>query len=156
MKRTTEARFWQVAGAVVGIGGGAVLAYVSNGYGLAPIEPRALVYVMAAAFMIVAGGAAFLAGRALRVEETRLSPVEATLWKALAAVCILGGVVVIAFAKTQQGAFLLDRMATAMAGAFSVLFGVLCLVGERVMAHMHDVLVVQRQPEEKAQAAGAR
>jgi hypothetical protein len=132
-----------------------VLAYVSNGYGLAPIEPRALVYVMAASFMIVAGAAAFLAGRALRVEETRLSPVEATLWKALAAVCILGGILVIAFARAQQETFLLDRMATAMAGAFSVLLGVLCLVGERVMAHMHDALAVNK-PAEKASAAAAQ
>lgn len=155
MKRTTEARFWQIVGAVVGLGGGAVLAYVSNGYGLAPIEPRALVYVMAASFMIVAGAAAFLAGRTLRVEETRLSAVEATLWKALAAVCILGGSVVIAFARAQQEAFLLDRMATAMAGAFSVLFGLLCLVGVRVMAHMHDALVVHK-PAEKASAAAAQ
>lgn len=54
------------------------------------------------------------------------------------------------FASRQDHALLLDRLAMGLAGAFSMMFGVICLMGERVMSHMHDALVT-----EKAKGAGA-
>jgi hypothetical protein len=154
MNRTTEAWFWQIVGAVVGVAGGGLMAYVFAAFGFASLEARALQFGLAGSFLLVTGGAAFIAGRALHVEETRLTRLEAVLWTALAAVCVIGGAVVVAVAKFQRSAMPEDRLTMGLAGAFTMMFGVLCLVGERVMAHMHDALVVQ--PEEKARAAAAR
>jgi hypothetical protein len=42
-----------------------------------------------------------------------------------------------------------------MGGAYAIMIGVLCLVGQRVMSHMHDVLVVQKGEKPKAAAPGA-
>lgn len=144
MTRTAEARFWQGAGAAIGIAGGFLMAYSLGRYGLASIDPAALMYGMAASFMMLCGGACYIAGRALHVEETALTSREASLWKTLATVCIVAGGVVVISAWRQHSSLLLDRIATGLAGAFSVMFGVLCLVGERVMSHMHDALGVVR------------
>lgn len=114
-------------------------------------------YGLAASFVMLAGAAAFLAGRALHVEETALTPLEARLWNVLAGVCLFGGCVTVVFAKLHP-TFVLDRIATGLAGAFAMMFGVLALLGERVMSHMHDALVVSRPSDEaetKSKAAGA-
>jgi len=158
MNRGAEARFWQIVGVIAGVGGGLLLAYTFAVFGLASIDYRALQYGMAASFLMLAGTAAFLAGRALHVEETRLTPVEARLWNVLAAVCLIGGAVTVGFAKFQRQALALDRITIGLAGAFAMMFGVLALMGERIMAHMHDVLVVNRpggEAEAKSKAAGA-
>ncbi len=154
MNRTTEARFWQLVGAVVGVGGAGVMAYVFAAFGFASLELRALEWGMMGSFLMLAGGAGFIAGRALHVKETRLTPLEAGLWMTLAAVCMLGGAVTVGLAKFLRSAVLEDRLTLGLAGAFTIVFGVLCLVGERMMARLHDVLVAQ--PEEKAKAAAAR
>lgn len=152
MTRTAEARFWQGVGAIIGIAGGGFLGYAAGKYGLASIEPKALMLGIGGSFAILCGGACYVAGRALHVEETTLTSREAFLWKALALVCVVAGSVVVVFAWRQHGSLLLDRLATGLAGAFSIMFGVVCLVGERVMSHMHDVLVVSK-PNEKAARA---
>jgi hypothetical protein len=132
-----------------------LLAYTFGRYGLASIDHTALEYGMAASFLVMAGVAAFLAGRALHVEETVLTPRESALWNLLSAVCIIGGAAVVVFAKLQHSALILDRLATGMGGAYAIMIGVLCLVGQRVMSHMHDVLVVQKGEKPKAAAPGA-
>ncbi len=151
MTRASEARFWQGVGAFIGIAGGAVLGYAFGKYGPASIEPRALVMGLAGSFTILAGGACYIAGRALHVEETTLTATEAFLWKTLAMVCLVAGAAVIAFTSRQHEVLLLDRLAMGLAGAFSMMFGVVCLTGERVMSHMHDALVVTKT----SKAAGA-
>lgn len=144
MTRTAEATFWQAVGAVIGIAGGSLLGYALGKYGPASIEPRALQMGITGSFLLLTGGACYLAGRALHVEESVLTSLEATLWKVLAAVCLVAGGVVVVVAWRQSNALLLDRLAMGLAGAFSMMFGVLCLVGERVMSHMHDVLVAHK------------
>ena len=152
MTRTAEARFWQGMGAAIGIAGGFVMAYNMGRYGLASIEPVALLYGMAASFLMLAGGACYVAGRALHVEETALTSREASLWKTLSTVCLVAGGLVVISAWRQNGDLLRDRMAMGMAGAFSMMFGVICLVGVRVMSRMHDALVLPRS-EEKSRVA---
>ena len=141
MTRTAEARFWQAVGAIIGIAGGSALGYAFGKYGPASIEPRALMLGVAGSFTILTGGACYIGGRALHVEETRLTSTEAFLWKTLALVCLASGAAVVAFTWSQHKALLLDRLAMGLAGAFSMMFGVVCLMGERVMSHMHDALV---------------
>ena len=140
MTRTAEARFWQAVGALIGITGGSLLGYAFGKYGPASIEPRALMLGIAGSFLILTGGASYISGRALHVEETALTSLEATLWKTLAAVCLVAGGIVVVAAWRQNNTLLLDRLAMGLAGAFSMMFGVLCLMGERVMSHMHDAL----------------
>ena len=151
MTRTSEARFWQAIGAAVGIAGGFLLAYDMGRFGLASIDSKALLYGMVASFLILAGGACYIAGRALHVEDTPLTSQEAGLWKTLATVCIVAGAVVV-IGALRQNSEILDRLAMCSAGAFSLMFGVLCLVGQRVMIHMHNALSKGR---EKAASANA-
>jgi len=149
MSRSSEARFWQAIGAVLALVGGISLAYDFERYGLASIEPKALALGAAASFVLLSAGACYIAGRALHVGETDLTSTEAALWKTLAAVCLVAGAAVVVLASRQQG-LMLDRVTMGLAGAFSIMFGVLCLTGERVMSHMHDALA------EKSKGAGAR
>jgi hypothetical protein len=142
MSRSSEARLWQAAGSTVGVVGGLLLAYTYGRYGLASIDHTALEYGMASSFIMMAGAAAVLAGRALHVEETHLTPRESLLWNALSAVCLIGGAAIVIVAKVQHSASMLDRLATGVAGAFFMMIGVLCLVGQRVMSHMHDAWVL--------------
>jgi hypothetical protein len=149
MTRSLEARLWQAVGVLVGVMGGLLLAYTYGRYGLASIDHTALQYGMASSFMIMAGAAAFLAGRALHVEETHLTRKESWLWNLLAAVCLIGGTAIVIFAKQQHGTLILDRLASGLAGAVFVMIGVLCLVGHRVMSHMHDAWVLSKEEREK-------
>ena len=145
MKRSAEARLWQAMGLVVGIAGGLLLAYTFGQYGLASLDHRALEYGMASSFIMMAGAAAFLAGRALHVEETHLTQKESWLWNLLSAVCLLGGAALVIFAKLQHRAAMEDRLAMGIAGAFFMMIGVLCLVGQRVMSRMHDAWVLSAE-----------
>ena len=149
MSRSSEARFWQGIGSLLALAGGLLLAFDFERFGLASVEPKALAMGAAASFILLAAGACYIGGRAMHVGETALTPLEAGLWKALAGVCLVAGTAVVVLAWRQHG-LLLDRVTMGLAGSFSIMFGVLCLVGERVMRHMHDALA-----GEKAKAAGA-
>ncbi len=152
MTRSSEARFWQGFGAAVGILGGFLFAYTLGRYGLASIDHKALQYGIAASFILLAGATAFLAGRALYVGATELTAREGLLWVLLAGVCIIGGAATVIFAKMQHQALILDRLATGLGGAFCMIFGLMCLLSQRIMSHMQDALV---HKEEKAKTAGA-
>jgi hypothetical protein len=152
MTRTSEARFWQGVGAIIGIAGGSAVGYAFAKYGLASIEPKALMLGIGGSFTILTGGACYIAGRALHVEEAKLTATEAFLWKTLALVCLVAGGTVVVLADRQNGALLLDRLAMGLAGAFSMMFGVVCLMGQRVMSHMHDALVAEPEKTKAARA----
>lgn len=147
MTRTSEARFWQSIGAAVGIAGGFLLAYDMGRFGLASIDSKALLYGMVASFLVLAGCACYITGRALHVEDTPLTAQEAGLWKTLATVCIVAGAVVVIGSWRQSSDQILDRLAMCSAGAFSMMFGVICLVGQRVMVHMHGALNANKGSE---------
>ena len=149
MSRSSEARLWQALGVFVGVLGGLLLAYTYGRYGLASLDHTALKYGMASSFLMMAGAAAFLAGRALHVEETHLTRKESWLWILLAAVCLIGGAAIVIFARGQHGASIVDRLAMGIAGAFFMMIGVLCLVGQRVMSRMHDAWVLSAEEREK-------
>ena len=149
MSRSLEASLWQALGVLVGVLGGLLLAYTYGRYGLASINHTALQYGMASSFMMMAGAAAFLAGRALHVEQTHLTRKESWLWNLLAAVCLIGGAAVVIFTRGQHGASIVDRLAMGIAGAFFMMIGVLCLVGQRVMRRMHEAWVLSAEEREK-------
>ena len=149
MSRPWEARLWQALGLFVGVLGGLLLAYTFGRYGLASLDHSALKYGIASSFIMMAGAAAFLAGRALHVEATHLTPRESALWNALSAVCLIGGAAIVIFARGQHSASIVDQLAMGIAGAFFMMIGVLCLVGQRVMSHMHDAWVLSAEERER-------
>ena len=149
MTRSAEARLWQALGVFVGVLGGLLLAYTYGRYGLASLDHKALEYGIASSFIMMAGAAAFLAGRALHVEETHLTRKESWLWNLLAAVCLIGGAAVVVLTKVQHGASVVDQLTMGIAGGFFMVIGVLCLVGQRVMSHMHDAWVLSKEEREK-------
>jgi drug/metabolite transporter (DMT)-like permease len=145
MSRSSEARWWQALGVIVGVLGMLLLAYTYGRYGLTSLNRKALEYGMASSFMMMAGAAAFLAGRALHVEETHLTRKESWLWNLLSGVCLIGGAAVVIFTKVQHIASIVDRLAMGIAGAFFLMIGVLCLVGQRVMSRMHEAWVLSKE-----------
>jgi len=153
MSRTSEARFWQAVGALITFAGVCVLVWAFSKYGVASIEPRALLQGLAASFTMLAGMVMFLSGRALHVEEASLSRFEAKLWTSLAIASLISGALVVCYTFTLHSILMMDRLAMGAAGSFAMMLGVVCLLGERVMSHMHDV--VSTQAEAKAAAAGS-
>lgn len=154
MTRSAEARFWQVAGLLIGMAGGVMLIYATVKFGLASINPTALSLGLTASFLILSGAACFISGRALHVEETVLTRGEAWLWGVLAIICCLSGAVVVGFTFTQHQLLVMDRLAMGLAGAFAVMMGVICLLGQRVMSRMHDLIATQR-PQDQGKVARA-
>jgi hypothetical protein len=49
----------------------------------------------------------------------------------------------------QHAASIIDRLAMGIAGAFFMMIGVLCLVGQRVMSRMHDAWILSAEEREK-------
>lgn len=154
MIRSSEARFWQVVGLVAGMAGVAWLGYLMYKFGPATINPRALHFGVAAAFMILAAMASFVAGRALQVEETVLTPGESILWAVLGIVAVVCGVAAMIVSFLEPTLFSVDRFAMQLAGAFAVMAGVICLLGHRVMVHMRG-MYTGAEPVEKSRAASA-
>lgn len=147
MTRPAEARFWQVVGLLVGMAGGVILIYATVKFGLASINPSALSMGLTASFLILSGAAAFLCGRSLHVKETKLTPGEARLWAVLAIICLVSGGVVVGFTFNLHKLLVLDRLAMGLAGAFAVMMGVICLLGQRVMSRMHDLIGTEESQE---------
>lgn len=154
MTRSTEARFWQVLGLLLGMAGVVILSYEVFEFGLASILPTAMRLGMTGGVMVVGGTACFVAGRALQVEETVLTPGESTLWLVLGWVASLSGAVVVGLSFTQRSLLGMDRLAMLLAGALALVAGLVCLLGQRVMTHMRG-MYVSKVAEEKIRAAGA-
>ncbi len=145
MTRPAEARLWQVLGGVKAGIAIVAMTYAYATYGLAPLERPALRLLIVGSFLFVAAFAELIAGRALHVKETQLTPREARLWLNLGIICTGGGTAIVVASWTQTSGIWLDHLAMGLAGGFSLLLGVLCLVGQRVMRHMHDMVAV-REP----------
>jgi len=149
MRRAKEARLCQCIGLPVGVLGGLLLAYTYGRYGMASLNHTSLEYEIASSFIIMAGAAVVLAGRVLHVEHTHLTKKESMLWQVLAIVCMVGGGIIVVFAKFAPFNNIIDKLATGVAGASFLLIGVMCLMGQRIMSHMHDAWVLSAEDREK-------
>lgn len=154
MTRSSEARLWQVVGLIFGMAGVAALGYLMFKFGLASINTTALHLGVATAFVILAATACFVAGRALQVEETALTPGESVLWAALGIVAVICGGSAVAVSFRDQALFSADRFTMQLAGAFAVMAGVICLLGHRLMVHMRGMYTGE-EPIEKSKSASA-
>jgi hypothetical protein len=155
MNINTEAKFWQALGAIGVLGGGFLLLHAFSRYGMTSVENRAILYSLMGSFALLAGALSFLTGRGLHAEQVGMQKMESVLLLVLAAVAIVGGAVTIVLTRLHGEMLLLDRMMTGMAGAFSIMFGLICLLGQRLMCHMHEI-GGHAKAEEKAAAAAAK
>ncbi len=152
MTRTAEAVAWQLLGVIIAVLGVVIVGYVGVKSGLELIQLRPFFMGLAGCFLALTGGACFIAGRVLRCAEAQLTFGESMVWGILAALSLLAGAVVLVLAWRMGNEIVLDRLATGLSGAFAMMFGVLCLLGQRVMSHMHDGM----SGEEERRARGAR
>lgn len=153
MSRPSEARFWQVAGLLAGMAGVVLVGWVTYRFGLASINPTALAQGLAAGFILLTAVACFVAGRALQVEETVLTPGESVLWALLAIVATVSGAAALIFTATKHSLFSIDRFVMGLAGGFSMIMGVICLLGHRVMAHMRGMYTGEEEVQKHAASA---
>ncbi len=151
MTLNQEARFWQTAGAFSALGGGFLLVHVVSRYGVTSIEPEAIQDALAGSFMVLAGALGFLTGRGLHAQDEGMTRLESVLLRLLAAVAIVLGALSILMAKMDlivlrgtggisfsrhAGMLLLDRLVIGFGGAFAIMLGVICLLGQRLMSYM--------------------
>ncbi len=174
MSLKTEARFWQVVGALAAFGGGFLLVHAVSRYGPTSIEPVAIQYGLAGSFMVLAGVLGFLTGRGLHAQGEGMSRLESVLWLILAAVGIVLGALTIVMAKLDlivlrgpggvaiarnAGMLILDRLVIGFGGAFAIMLGIIGLLGQRLMANMEKLggaaeSEAKTDSEAKAKAAG--
>ncbi len=167
MTLNTEARFWQAVGGPAALGGGFLLVHAVSRYGPTSVEPAAIQYGLAGSFIVLAGVLGFLTGRGLHAEREGMSKLESVLWLILAAVGIVLGALTILMAKLDlivlrgpsgvsfsrhAGMLLLDRLVIGFGGAFAIMLGVICLLGQRLMSHMQ---ALHGQEEQAAEVKSA-
>ncbi|HSA93235.1 MAG TPA: hypothetical protein VLE48_09515 [Terriglobales bacterium] len=138
METAKEGRIWQAAGAAAVVGGAAFLVRVVLLYGMAYADASALSLGLAASFMMLAGVAAFVGGRALSAMASGIGSRELSLWGVLAVAGLIGGTATVLFAYRQsiRGSIpTFDDLAVALAGSFIVMVGMMALLGQRIMKH---------------------
>ena len=150
----SEGLFWQAVGAMGVFGGAFLLVHTITRYGLTSVEPHAILLGLASSFLMMAGALGYLTGRGLNAQQSGMKRLESILWRVFAGVAIFGGIATVVGTKLNLHILLLDRLVMGFAGAFAIMLGLICLLGQRLMAHMH-ALGTQAAPEVKAQAAEA-
>lgn len=152
----TEALFWQVMGAVAALGGGFLLLHAFSRYGLATLDSRAIQLEIAGSFMLASGLLGFVTGRGMHAEERGTKKLESVLWLILGVVGIVAGIATVITAQFIDTYTLTDRLTMRLAGAFSIMLGIICLLGQRLMARMHGLGAgIGSKTGKKASAAGA-
>jgi len=139
MSAIKEGQLLQAAGLASILGGSAFLARVTSVYGVITVDHSSLSLGLAASFMMLAGGAAFVFGRVLVATAAGAGSRERLLWKLLAAAGIGAGVVTVYLAHRQSLAHplpSLDQLAVGLAGSFVLMAGILALLAQRVMRHL--------------------
>ena len=139
MSAIKEGQLWQAAGLASILGGSAFLLRVMLVYGVTTVDHSSLSLGLAASFMMLAGGAAFVSGRVLVATAAGAGSCERKLWKLLAAVGIGAGAVTVYLTHRQSLVHplpSLDQLALGLAGSFVLVAGLLALLGQRVMRHL--------------------
>lgn len=149
MKNAVEANVWQIAGGAVTVAGGAVLLYAFLHFGFASAEQSAITVGVVASFLLLIGITTFCAGRALHVELVPMARVEVLLWRTLTIVCFAGGLALVGFSVINEDTYL-GWLASFLAGAFSIVAGVVFTIAQR-LAYAQQELVEQKREVVKQQ-----
>jgi len=108
---------------------------------------------IAASFMMLAGIAGTVFGRVMHSLTEGYDAQEARLWHLFASVCCACGTFAVLYTALSQWNKVpsLTSLTVGLAGAFLIMAGVICLLGNRVMHHTRS----DAKPAESARAAGA-
>ena len=139
MNAAKEAGIWQAIGLASCLGGAAFLARVISVYGVATIDPSSLSLGLAASFMMLAGAAAFLAGRVMAAIIIGARSLELFTWKVVAGAAILAGMAKLYLVYRVSLANplpALDHLAVGLGGSFVLMVGIMALLAQRLMRQM--------------------
>ena len=139
MNAVKEGRLWQAVGLASCLGGAAFLARVILVYGVATVDGSSLSLGLAASFMMLAGAAAFLAGRTLVAVAAGARRLELFTWKVLAVVGMVAGtakIYLVYRASLANPLPVLDQIAVGAEGSFVIMVGILTLLAQRVMRYL--------------------
>lgn len=140
MQLDQEARIWQTIGIIAWAAGSGMLLMLFKQNGVVRLtDLGALSGGLAASFMILAGISGTVFGRVLFAVLHGYNALEARLWHTFAMVCCgcgtVGVLYVVIAVTTADHQITLTRVTAALAGAFLIMAGVICLLGNRVMHH---------------------
>ncbi|MGH9600835.1 MAG: hypothetical protein ACRD24_00485 [Terriglobales bacterium] len=139
MNATKEGGLWQAVGLASCLGGAAFLARVIAIYGVALVDPSSLSLGLAASFMMLAGAAAFFAGRVMAAIAGGARRLELLTWKVVAVVAMLAGaakIYLVHRASLASPLAALDHIATGLAGSFVIMVGIMALLAQRLMRQL--------------------
>ncbi len=139
MNAIKEGQLLQAGGLASILGGGAFLLRVVMLYGITVVDLSSLSLGLAASFMMLAGIAALVSGRALLAIAAGPGRLELGLWRLLAGVGMGAGAATIYLAYRQsllRPLPSLDELAMALSGSFMLMAGILALLGQRVMRYL--------------------
>ncbi len=146
-----EARIWQTIGIVAWAAGAGMLAVLIKENGVIRVTDTAILSTgITASFMMLAGIAGTVFGRVMRVLQDGYNEQEARLWHLFASVCCACGAFAVLYEAIGhwKRPLSLTSLTVGLAGAFLVMAGIVCLLGNRVMHHAS-------QRHASAKAAGA-
>ncbi len=153
MQLEQEARTWQTIGIVAWAAGAGMLLVLMKQNGVVQVKDTVTLSTgIAASFMMLAGIAGTVFGRVMHALMHGYNPAEARLWHLLATVCCACGAFAVLYEAVGKWSsrISLTALTVGLAGAFLVMAGVICLLGNRVMQH-----ATEYAHGETAKAAGA-
>ena len=133
-----EARLWQLIGGLAVLGGAVMLLVLFYLFGVVRTPNlTTLATGLAASFMMLAGIAGYVFGRVLHHMAYGYQHREAVLWRLLGSVCCAAGACAVLYAAytSADERISLNHLTEGLAGAFFIMTGVICLLGNRVMYH---------------------
>lgn len=146
-----EARIWQTIGIAAWAAGAGMLLVLIKENGVVRVADTTMLSTgLAASFMMLAGIAGTVFGRVMHALTAGYKAEEARLWHLFASVCCACGALAVIYvaAGHWSTAPSLTSLTVGLAGAFLIMAGVICLLGNRVMQHT-------RQSAAAAKTAGA-
>jgi hypothetical protein len=139
MTANKEGRLWQAVGAACCLGGAAFLVRIFKVYGMGVVDASSLSLGLAASFIMLAGIAAFLAGRVMVAIAAGAKKLELFTWKVAGLVAIVAGtakVYLVYRVSLANPMPILDYVAVGLAGSFVLMSGMLALLAQRLMRQM--------------------
>lgn len=131
-----EARIWQTIGIVSWAAGAGMLLVLVKQNGVVRVaDTTTLSTGIAASFMMLAGIAGTVFGRVMHALTEGYKADEARLWHLFAVLCCANGAFAVLYIAIGHWntAPSLTSLTVGLAGAFLVMSGVICLLGNRVM-----------------------
>ncbi|HVP42786.1 MAG TPA: hypothetical protein VMS96_05110 [Terriglobales bacterium] len=136
MQLEQEARIWQTIGIVAWAAGAGMLLVLMKQNGVVRVTDTATLSTgIAASFMMLAGIAGTVFGRVMQALTAGYDAVEARLWHLLATLCCACGAFAVLYEAVDKwnSPVSLTALTVGLAGAFLIMAGVVCLLGNRVM-----------------------